>query len=81
MRSLKKRYTTVADLVVPNLVRSGSAPKTELSADSYISHSICFQLLNCRPIVITICRHMQPSADSYNSNLVNCKFHNYRPTF
>ena len=28
MRSLKKRYTTVADLVVPNLVRSGSAPKT-----------------------------------------------------
>ena len=50
------RESTVADLVVPVPVRSGSVSKIigrhlKLSADIYKSNSVSFELHNCRPAV------------------------------
>ena len=57
---------TVADLVVPVPVRSGSIPELigrhlKLSADTYKSDSVSFELHNCRPIVINVNRQQQSS--------------------
>ena len=54
-------HSTVADLVVPVPVRSGSVPKIigrylKLSTDTYKSNSVSFEPQNCRLIVISVGR-------------------------